>query len=139
VPGIHVAARPRHGPSPCPDALRQQTEHQSPGASRRACPPGRGPRLTPLRRRWRAERVDAALLHHHDDPPLVLRRLNAAKLRAVILYKDGRINKEGFERVWEHIKVLVEVSRAQGEAGLDRPSPDALSASGQSSPVDILT
>ena len=70
--------------------------------------------------KWRAdqvaERVDAALLHHHENPPLVLRRLNAAKLRAVILYKEGRINKEGFERVCEHVKVLIEVFQAQGEA-----------------------
>jgi TRAP-type uncharacterized transport system substrate-binding protein len=63
--------------------------------------------------KWRAdrvaERVDAALLHHHQNPPLVLRRLNAARLRAVILYKEGRINKEGFERVCEHVKVLVDL------------------------------
>jgi TRAP-type uncharacterized transport system substrate-binding protein len=74
--------------------------------------------------KWRAdrvaERVDAALLHHHENPPLVMRRLNAAKLRAVILYKEGRINKEGFERVCEHVKVLVEVFQAQGEAGDNR-------------------
>jgi hypothetical protein len=70
--------------------------------------------------KWRAdkvtERVDAALLHHHDDPPLVLRRLTAARLRAVILYKDGRINKEGFERVCELVKVLAEVFEAQQDA-----------------------
>jgi TRAP-type uncharacterized transport system substrate-binding protein len=83
--------------------------------------------------KWRAdrvaERVDAALLHHHEDPPLVLRRLNAAKLRAVILYKEGRINKEGFERVCEHVKVLAEVFQAQGPAAhkpdLSGPVPPA--------------
>src|SRR5262249_50872440 len=81
--------------------------------------------------KWRAdrvaERVDAALLHHHEDPHLVLRRLNAAKLRAAILYKEGRINKEGFERVCEHVKVLVELFQAHGEDGHDRPSRPALS------------
>ena len=69
--------------------------------------------------KWRAdqvaERVDAALLHNHENPRAVLRRLNAAKLRAVILYREGRINKEGFERVCEHVKVLVEVFQAQCE------------------------
>jgi TRAP-type uncharacterized transport system substrate-binding protein len=69
--------------------------------------------------KWRAdrvaERVDAALLHDHGNPPVVLRRLNAAKLRAVILYREGRINKEGFERICEHVKVLVEVFQAQCE------------------------
>jgi TRAP-type uncharacterized transport system substrate-binding protein len=69
--------------------------------------------------KWRAdrvaERVDAALLHNHENPPMVLRRLNAARLRAVILYREGRINKEGFERVCEHVKVLVEVFQAQCE------------------------
>jgi hypothetical protein len=74
--------------------------------------------------KWRAdrvaERVDAALLDHHDDPALVLRRLNAARLRAVILYKDGRINKEGFERICEHVRVLAELFEAQREAGAAR-------------------
>jgi TRAP-type uncharacterized transport system substrate-binding protein len=82
--------------------------------------------------KWRAdrvaERVDAALLHHHDDPCLVLRRLTAARLRAVILYKDGRINKEGFERVCEHIKVLSEVFEAQKDATQDGPSRVAFCA-----------
>jgi hypothetical protein len=53
-----------------------------------------------------AERIDAALLHHHEHPALVLRRLNAARLRGVLLYRDGRINREGFERICEHIRVL---------------------------------
>jgi TRAP-type uncharacterized transport system substrate-binding protein len=68
--------------------------------------------------KWRADRVarrvDTALLDHHDDPALVLRRLNAVRLRAVILYKEGRINKEGFERIGEHVKVLAEVFQAHG-------------------------
>jgi hypothetical protein len=34
----------------------------------------------------------------------------------VALYKEGRINKEGFERVCEHVKVLVEVFQAHEEA-----------------------
>jgi TRAP transporter TAXI family solute receptor len=75
--------------------------------------------------KWRAdrvaERVDAALLDHHDDPALVLRRLNAARLRAVILYKDGRINKEGFERICEHVRVLAELFEARRDAGAARP------------------
>jgi TRAP-type uncharacterized transport system substrate-binding protein len=67
--------------------------------------------------KWRADRiaewVDAALLRHHDNSPLVLRRLGAARLRAVILYKEGRINKEGFERISEHVKALAEVFQDQ--------------------------
>jgi TRAP-type uncharacterized transport system substrate-binding protein len=76
--------------------------------------------------KWRAdrvaERVDAALLHHHENPGLVLRRLNAARLKAVILYKEGRINKEGFERVCEHFKALVEVFQFQAETDYDGAS-----------------
>jgi hypothetical protein len=33
----------------------------------------------------------------------------------VILYKEGQINKEGFERVCEDIKVLKEVFQTQDE------------------------
>jgi TRAP-type uncharacterized transport system substrate-binding protein len=67
--------------------------------------------------KWRADRigehVDIALLRHHEDPSQVLRRLDAARLRAVLLYREGRINKEGFERICEHIRVLGEVFQAQ--------------------------
>jgi hypothetical protein len=74
--------------------------------------------------KWRAERVarrvDAALIEHHDDPAMVLGRLNDARLRAVMLYKDGRINKEGFERISEHIKALAELFELPLEVGAAR-------------------
>ena len=59
-------------------------------------------------------RVDDILLVHHDDPERIARELGAVKVRAVLRYKEGRLNKEGYERVHG---VRHHVSQSHGRPG----------------------
>jgi TRAP-type uncharacterized transport system substrate-binding protein len=52
-----------------------------------------------------ARRIDSVLLRHRDDPAHAARELGALKVRAVLDYKDGRLNKEGLERIFEYLKL----------------------------------
>ena len=54
-------------------------------------------------------RVDDILLVHHDDPERIARELGAVKVRAVLSYKEGRLNKEGYERVHEYVTMFHKV------------------------------
>jgi TRAP-type uncharacterized transport system substrate-binding protein len=66
--------------------------------------------------KWRADRlaraVDESLVRNQDRPDELSHQLAAARFQAVILFKDGLINKEGFERISEHLKVLQSLCEA---------------------------
>jgi TRAP-type uncharacterized transport system substrate-binding protein len=54
-------------------------------------------------------RVDDILLIHHEDPERITRELGALKIRAVLSFKEGRLNKEGYERVHEYVNMFHKV------------------------------
>jgi TRAP-type uncharacterized transport system substrate-binding protein len=61
-------------------------------------------------------RIDDILLDYHDDPERIARELSAVKVRAVLNFKEGRLNKEGYERVNEYVTMFHKVmeDRASG-------------------------
>jgi TRAP-type uncharacterized transport system substrate-binding protein len=54
-------------------------------------------------------RVDEILLDDHDPEAIAL-SLDAVRIRAVLSYKEGRLNKEGYDRVNEYITRFHEVA-----------------------------
>ncbi len=54
-------------------------------------------------------RIDDILLAYHDDPERIARELSAVKVRAVLHFKEGRLNKEGYERVHEYVTMFHKV------------------------------
>jgi TRAP-type uncharacterized transport system substrate-binding protein len=48
-------------------------------------------------------RIDATLVDYKGDPPRIVKKLRAVKRRAVRNYKDGLLNREGYERISEYL------------------------------------
>jgi TRAP-type uncharacterized transport system substrate-binding protein len=62
------------------------------------------------------EQIDEILHRRDGDPQSALSELGQLKLRAVLRYKNGRLNKEGYERICEYIlitKNYLEVPRGE--------------------------
>jgi TRAP transporter TAXI family solute receptor len=70
-----------------------------------------------LAQKRRADRItrqiDDILLTYHDDHEHIDRQLAGVKVRTVLDYKEGRLNKEGYERVQEYIKMFNDVIEDQ--------------------------
>ena len=62
-------------------------------------------------------RIDEILLVHRDDPERIARDLAAVKVRAVLGFKEGRLNKEGYERVNEYVSMFHRVMEEPAWAG----------------------
>jgi TRAP-type uncharacterized transport system substrate-binding protein len=55
-------------------------------------------------------RIDLILAEYHDDLARIARDLTAIKIRAVLLFKEGRLNKEGYERINEYVTMFHKVA-----------------------------
>jgi TRAP-type uncharacterized transport system substrate-binding protein len=64
-------------------------------------------------------RIDAILEDNHEDPDGIVRKLHAMKVRAVLQYKEGQINKEGYDRVNEYIGMFYKVMDHREAGAMD--------------------
>jgi hypothetical protein len=64
-------------------------------------------------------RIDAVLENNHEDPDAIIQKLHATKVRAVLQYKEGRINKEGYDRINEYISMYYKVMNFRKAEAMD--------------------